>query len=702
MNLVNLPMLHVIPALPLAAVALNLLLGDRLGKKGTAWLACGAVGLAFVAALREVLMLAAMPAEERHLVETAWTWMRVGDFRADVAFLLDPLSSVMVLVVTGVGFLIHVYSIGYMAEDPSFRRFFLYLNLFMFAMLTLVLADNFLLMFVGWEGVGLCSYLLIGFWYEKQSATDAGKKAFIVNRIGDFGFVLGVMYLIAYTGSVNFERVFAAAPHAFPAGAATLGALFSGAGLPVITIATLLLFLGATGKSAQLPLYVWLPDAMEGPTPVSALIHAATMVTAGVYMVARSHVLFLLSPATMEVVAIVGAATALMAATIGLAQNDIKRVLAYSTVSQLGYMFFACGVGAFGAGIFHLMTHAFFKALLFLGAGSVIYGMHHEQDMRKMGGLASRMPVTHATMLIATIAIAGIPPFAGFFSKDEILHMAFATGHYGIWFAGVLGAVLTAFYMFRLYVLTFRGAPRFEERAAEALHVAHVAAEHAAHGHDAHGHDAHGHDAQGHDAQGHDAHGHDAHGHAGPVKESPWTMTLPLSILAVLSMVGGFLGMPFQEGGHILDRWLRPVMEGGGVEPVAVHEMSHSGEWGLIGVSVAVAAFGIAMAFLAYLGRPGIATGLRQRLAGVHDTLENKYYVDEFYWASVVRPIHRGSIALWKFWDETIVDGTVNGIGHAAVVVSGILGLFQTGYVGTYALFVALGVLALLLHFLRS
>jgi NADH-quinone oxidoreductase subunit L len=371
-----------------------------------------------------------------------------------------------------------------------------------------------------------------------------------------------------------------------------------------------------------------------------------------------------------------------MAATIGLAQNDIKRVLAYSTVSQLGYMFFACGVGAFGAGIFHVMTHAFFKALLFLGAGSVIYGMHHEQDMRRMGGLAPKMPVTHATMLIATIAIAGIPPFAGFFSKDEILHMAFATGHYGIWAAGVLGAVLTAFYMFRLYILTFRGAPRFEEHAADALHGAHVAAEHAAHGHD--------------------AGGHGDHGHGGPVHESPWTMTLPLAILAVLSMIGGFVGLPFQQGGHLLEQWLRPVMEGGGVEPVVVREMSRSGEWGLIGVSVAVAAFGIAMAFLAYLSRPEIATGLRRRFAGLHDTLENKYYVDEFYRAAFVRPVYRGAIALWTFWDETIVDGTVNGVGQVVEVASGILRLFQTGYVGTYALFLALGVLALLLHFLRS
>ncbi len=689
----NLPMLWIIPALPLAAVALSLLFGDTLGKRGTSWLACGSVGLAFLAAVRAVVTLAGMPVEERHLVETAWTWMRVGDFRADVAFLLDPLSSVMVLVVTGVGFLIHVYSTGYMAEDPSYRRFFLYLNLFMFAMLTLVLADNFLLMFVGWEGVGLCSYLLIGFWYEKQSATDAGKKAFVVNRIGDFGFLLGLLFLITWTGSVNFDRVFSAAPHLFAPGSPSLGAafgsLFGGHGLPVITVATLLLFLGATGKSAQIPLFTWLPDAMEGPTPVSALIHAATMVTAGVYMVARSHVLFLLSPASLEVVAIIGAATALMAATIGLAQNDIKRVLAYSTVSQLGYMFFACGVGAFGAGIFHVMTHAFFKALLFLGAGSVIYGMHHEQDMRKMGGLAGKMPVTHGSMLIACIAIAGIPPFAGFWSKDEILASAFATGHFGVWIVGVLGATLTAFYMFRLYVMTFRGAPRFEEHAGESLHAAHVAAEHASHGHGAHDDHAHGHG--------------DEHGHGGPVKESPWNMTGVLAILAALSVIGGLVGVgkPFLEGESVIARWLAPVMEGG-APPVPVHEVSHGVEWALMGLSVAVAAFGIAMAFQAYLRQPGLATSLRERLAGLHTAVFHKYWVDEFYDTIAVTPVYRASVTAWRFWDEKIVDGTVNGVGYVCEGFSAILRLFQTGYVGTYALWVALGVLALILHFLRS
>src|SRR5262245_18373651 len=414
-------MLWIIPALPLAAVALNLLLGDRLGKRGTTWLACGAVGAAFVMAVRAVLMLAGLPETSRTISETVYTWMRVGDFSADVAFLLDPLSAVMVLVVNGVGFVIHVYHVRYMSHHGSFRRFFLYLNLFMFAMLTLVLADNFLLMFVGWEGVGLCSYLLIGFWYTRPSAAEAGKKAFIVNRIGDFGFLLGMLTLFAWGGSLNYERLFAVAPHVFAVGSVA------------ITFATLALFLGATGKSAQLPLYTWLPDAMEGPTPVSALIHAATMVTAGVYMVARCHVLFQLAPASLETVAVIGAATALFAATIGLAQTDIKRVLAYSTVSQLGYMFMACGIGAFGAGIFHLMTHAFFKALLFLGAGSVIHALSNEQDMRKMGGLARALPWTHRTMLVATLAIAGIPPLAGFFSKDEILANAFARGDYVVW-----------------------------------------------------------------------------------------------------------------------------------------------------------------------------------------------------------------------------------------------------------------------------
>jgi NADH-quinone oxidoreductase subunit L len=510
----------------------------------------------------------------------------------------------------------------------------------MFAMLTLVLADNYLLMFVGWEGVGLCSYLLIGFWYERPAAAEAGKKAFIVNRIGDFGFMLGAFMLIAGTGSLEFDRVFTAAPHVFAAGGG------------LITLATLLLFLGATGKSAQIPLFVWLPDAMEGPTPVSALIHAATMVTAGVYMLARSHVLFEMAPRTLEVVAVIGAATALMAATIGLAQNDIKRVLAYSTVSQLGYMFMACGVGAFGAGIFHLMTHAFFKALLFMGAGSVIHAMSGEQDMRKMGGLAGKLPWTHGTMAIATLAITGVPFFAGFFSKDEILSAAWASGHKGIWLAGIVGAALTAFYMTRLYVLTFRGESRVSHEAEHHLH------------------------------------------------ESPPAMIAPLVVLAVLSFVGGYVGLPFQEGGHALERWLRPVLESGEAGLVH-HELSRGSEWGLILASVAVALTGIVLALRTYLWSPASATALRARFEGVHRLFENKYWVDEFYDLTVVRPFVGLSEWLWRVWDVRVVDGLVNGSGHVLEGGSAILKLVQTGFVGTYALFITLGVIALFLHFLR-
>ena len=632
--------LWVIPALPLAAVLVNLLIGGRLGRRAIGWLACGAVGASFLFALRAVLLLAALPESQRVITETAYHWIKVGDFSVDVAFLLDPLSAVMILVVTGVGFLIHVYSTGYMAHDASFRRFFLYLNLFMFAMLTLVLADNFLLMFVGWEGVGLCSYLLIGFWYERPSAAEAGKKAFIVNRIGDFGFLLGMFILFAFTRTLNFHAMFESAPQAF----------LSAPG--AITLATLFLFLGATGKSAQIPLYVWLPDAMEGPTPVSALIHAATMVTAGVYMVARCHVLFIMAPLSLEVVAVIGAATAFFAATIGLAQNDIKRVLAYSTVSQLGYMFMACGVGAFSAGIFHLMTHAFFKALLFLGAGSVIHAMSDEQDLRRMGGLSSRLPWTHATVLIATLAIAGVPPLAGFFSKDEILSSAFASGHPFIWVTGLLGAVLTAFYMFRLYILCFRGPSRVSHEAEHHLH------------------------------------------------ESPPSMIAPLVALAVLSVVGGWVGLPFQAGGHAFERWLAPVFEGG--PALKAHAALHPGiEWLLIEVSIGAALLGIGMAFRVYLLRPGNATALAQRFAGVRELLANKYKVDEFYDAGVVRPLAAGANWLWKFWDETIVDGAVNAVGYIFEGGSAVLRLFQTGFVGTYALFLVLGVAALLLHVLR-
>jgi NADH-quinone oxidoreductase subunit L len=498
--------IFLIPLFPLVGVLINGLLLGRLPRPVVSFVACSTVGLSFVTSLLLFFELVGMEPAHRILQQTLFTWIPSASFNANVAFLLDPLSAVMILVVTGVGFLIHVYSTGYMHHDPCFGRYFTYLNLFTFSMLMLVLADNFLLMFVGWEGVGLCSYLLIGFWFEKKSAADAGKKAFIVNRIGDFGFLLGMFVIFWNIGSLDFLTVAEKAPAIFVAGGG------------LITAACLLLFVGAIGKSAQIPLYVWLPDAMEGPTPVSALIHAATMVTAGVYMVARSSALYMLAPDALLVVAIIGAGTAFFAATIGLAQNDIKRVLAYSTVSQLGYMFLACGVAAFTAGIFHLVTHAFFKALLFLGAGSVIHAMSDQQDMRRMGGLKKYLPVTFGTMLIATLAISGIPGMSGFFSKDEILWKSFSSdhGHWALWVIGVATAGLTAFYMFRLIYLTFYGKERMDDHTRGHIH------------------------------------------------ESPRSMTVPLMILAVLSVVGGFVGVPhvFFGATNYFERWLEPVIAG--------------------------------------------------------------------------------------------------------------------------------------------
>src|SRR5467141_1728073 len=505
--------LWLIPLFPLATAALMLFFGKRLPKIGISVLCVGSVGLSFIYGVGAVSQLLAADPEHRVAQKILFEWLAPGAmqmsgghlvrFVADWGFLLDPLSAVMVLVVTGVGFLIHVYSVGYMAHEGGYYRFFGYMNLFMFAMLTLVLANNLLLMFVGWEGVGLCSYLLIGFYFLKKSASDAGKKAFIVNRIGDFGFMLGMFLLFKTFGTLDFVQLFSKAD---PWPAETMGHLGT------FTIACLLLFMGACGKSAQLPLYVWLPDAMEGPTPVSALIHAATMVTAGVYVVARSHILFTHAPTAMFAVAVIGCATAFFAATIGLVQTDIKRVLAYSTVSQLGYMFLACGVGAFGAGIFHLMTHAFFKALLFLAAGSVIHAMGGEQDMRHMGGLSKQIKYTYATMLIATFDISGIPPLAGFFSKDAILLSAFQIpGGHPLYVLGLLTALLTSFYMFRLIFLTFHGKPRYDD--------------------------------------------HHVHVH-----ESPWTMLGPLLILAVLSIVGGWVAAPaFWGGADYFASFLTPV-----------------------------------------------------------------------------------------------------------------------------------------------
>jgi NADH-quinone oxidoreductase subunit L len=593
--------------------------------------AAGMVGLSFVVAL--IAVVTAHGAAEHTLVETLWTWIPGGGaqtahgpvpFNVDWAYQVDPLSSVMLLVVTFVGFFIHVYSIGYMGHDPGYARFMSYLNLFMFAMLTLVLGANYLVLFVGWEGVGLCSYLLIGFWFEKHSATSAGMKAFIVNRIGDAGFALGMFLIYTTFGSLDFRTVMAHAAE-MPVEWAWGGTL---------TVIALSLFVGATGKSAQLPLYVWLPDAMEGPTPVSALIHAATMVTAGVYMVARSSAIFSHAPKAMFVVALVGALTAFFAASIGLVQNDIKRVLAYSTVSQLGYMFLACGVGAFGAGVFHLMTHAFFKALLFLGSGSVIHAMSGEQDMRNMGGLKAKLPWTHRTMLIGCIAIAGVPPLAGFFSKDEILWSAYKIGGYGtyVWAMGFAVAAMTAFYMFRLYHMTFSGTFRGTEDQWHHVH------------------------------------------------ESPRSMVLPLQVLAVGSIGAGLLGVPALLGEvlhipNVFEHFTEPIFE-------AAHEAlpqvftaappAHTIEMALMAASVTIAAFGIALAWQLFQRHPEVPHRIASSITPLYRLLLNKYYVDEIYGALFVRGLALGGGKSLYAVDRYVVDGGdgevrpglgVNGIG---------------------------------------
>jgi NADH-quinone oxidoreductase subunit L len=537
----------------------------------------------------------------------------------------------MILVVSGVGFLIHLYSIGYMHEDPDYPRFFTYLNLFTFSMLMLVLANNYLLLYVFWEAVGLCSYLLIGFWFEKQSAADAGKKAFIVNRVGDFGFALGVMLLWTTLGTLQYDQVFASAPAQLPAG-----------GL-VVTAITLLLFLGATGKSAQIPLFVWLPDAMEGPTPVSALIHAATMVTAGVYMVARSAPLFELAPVSLTVVAWIGGLTAVFAATIALVQNDIKRIVAYSTISQLGYMFLGCGVGAYAAAIFHLMTHAFFKALLFLGSGSVIHGLSGEQDIRKMGGLRKHMPVTAWTFLIAALANAGIFPLAGFWSKDEILYGAIAGGQVAVWALGAGGAFLTALYMLRCYYVVFEGSSRVDTHAAHHLH------------------------------------------------ESPPVMAVPLVILALFSAGVGFVGFPPEHGAY--HRFVEPVFA------AARGAEAHAAPVGAVPMailSLAIAVGGVLVATRFYVWRPEIPARMAERYSKAYRVLLNKYYVDELYDALIVEPIRRGSFWLWRKFDEPVIDGSVNGVASVVRVGSLVLRRVQTGYVMNYVLSFIVGVVAIL------
>ena len=633
--------LWLIPALPLAGFAVCGLLGKRLGKSFVSAVGVGSVGLATVAAYARLIPFTA--GNHEPVVERLGSWITAGSFSVEMAFRLDVLSALMVSFVTFVAFWIHVYSIGYMHHDETdagYARYFAYLNLFMFSMLTLVLAQNFVLMFVGWEGVGLCSYLLIGYYYEREYAAAAGKKAFVVNRIGDFGFLLGMFGLFALFGSLDFDRVFQAAA----ADALRIA--------PLLTVVCLCLFVGAVGKSAQVPLYVWLPDAMAGPTPVSALIHAATMVTAGVYMVSRCNVLFRLTPDAMLVVAWIGGITAIFAASIALAQNDIKKVLAYSTVSQLGYMFLACGVGAFVAGMFHVLTHAFFKACLFLGSGSVIHAMGGEQDMRKMGGLKSKLPTTYWTFLVATLAIAGIPPLAGFFSKDAILTGVFEDQKYVLFAIGLFTAGLTAFYMFRLVSLTFQGSFRGTHEQEHHLH------------------------------------------------ESPPSMTAPLVILAILSAVGGFVGLPklFGENANLFARFLEPAFPQIAFARGAEHPLSHAIEWLLIGISIAVASGGALLAWLWYTKEEGrIPDRIAQAFPKTYALVSDKFRVDEAYNFLIVRPFDWLSRMLWKVVDVLIIDGVLNAGAFLVELAGDVLRFLQTGNVRNYALTFFLGVIGLML-----
>jgi len=655
-----LKLIWLIPLLPLAGSAVNGLLGLRMSKRAVAAVACGTVLLSLALSLGAIVELSNLPADQRHFeTEALGTWIPLGPvagspggIRVAWGFALDPIAAVMLLVVTGVGFLIHVYSVGYMDHEEGFSRFFTYMNLFMAMMLTLVLGNNLLVMFAGWEGVGLCSYLLIGFFYDRPfdertglTCADAGRKAFIVNRVGDFAFLLGVLNLATNFGTVNFREVTTAVAKAGEDQHAML-----------VTVG-ILLFIGACGKSAQIPLYVWLPDAMAGPTPVSALIHAATMVTAGVYMVTRMGGLYAHATEAMAVVAGIGALTAIFAATMGMAATDIKKVLAYSTVSQLGTMFAAAGVGAYVGAMFHLMTHAFFKALLFLAAGSVIHGLHGEQDIRRMGGIKTTMPVTFATFLVATLAIAGIPGLSGFFSKDEILWGAWSSGHRIVWATLVASAGMTAFYMFRLLYLVFYGTFRGDPDASRHAH------------------------------------------------ESPRMMTVPLSVLALLAVVSGWVGIPGALTGgadiHLFRKWLAPALPEGGhltaVGEVANDASRHEigAELGLMAVAVAIALLGIAVATRIYKRREGPAGSPSWARGPLYRLVRNLYWVDELYDAVIVRPFY-ACCRLSSGIDRWVVDGIVNGLGVTAEVTGQIVRLFQTGYVRNYALLFFLGVVSIL------
>jgi len=661
--------LYPIPLFPLVGFLINATLGRRLPKLVSGGIATIAMVAAFGWSAGAVWrMLGAEPVGGvRAIDDVVYNWIASGSLQVPLEFRLDPLSAVMVLIVSGIGALIHLYSTAYMDEetDAEYARYFSYLNLFAAFMLVLVLGANFPVLFIGWEGVGLCSYLLIGFWFTKPSAADAGKKAFVVNRVGDFGFILGMISLFWLFGTLDFQEI-AAAVSGMPV-EVTFG---------VLTGITLLLFLGATGKSAQIPLHVWLPDAMEGPTPVSALIHAATMVTAGVYLIGRNAVLFGHAEITMQVVAVVGCLTALMAGTIGLVQNDIKRVLAYSTVSQLGYMFLAMGVGAFAAGIFHLYTHAFFKALLFLGSGAVIHALHGQQDMRFMGGLRKDLPLTYWTFLVGTLAIAGFPFLSGFFSKDEILWATFSEGHTVLWGLAVLTALLTATYMFRLLYMTFFGERRHEPGA-----------EHPAPG-------------TPHSAPSHPA-------HLG-LHDAPAPMATALVVLALGAVVAGYAGVPHALGGHNqIAAFLAPSFQAPGlglVEAAAPAEPvpdDTTTELGLMGLSTLVAVAGIGLATLVFLRRPQMADRLAVQWSGLHRLLAGKYFVDEAYDAAIVQPIKRTSTGfLWKGMDAGFIDGTVNAVGLSVRFWSAVLRRLQTGSVRAYAMSLFAGVVVMLGYFL--
>ena len=687
-------MLGAIILAPLVGAAILGLFGKRMGERLIGLIACSTVAVSAILSFYLFFKHHAELEQGQKFYEYLFTWISVGTFRADASLLLDSLSAVYILFITFVAFWIHVFATGYMRGDTGYWRFFAYMNFFMFSMLTLVLADNFPMMFVGWEGVGLCSYLLIGYYFTKDFANDAAKKAFIVNRIGDFGFALGVMLLFLKAGTIFYfddpdRGIHGAFSWAFSQAHDPLAwsAIFAG-GMTTIAI---LLFVGATGKSAQLPLYVWLPDAMAGPTPVSALIHAATMVTAGVYMVARASSIYTHAPTAMLIMAVIGAATALFAATIGLAQWDIKKVLAYSTISQLGYMFLACGVGAFGAGIFHVFTHAFFKALLFLGAGSVIIGMHHEQDMKRMGGLKKYMPVTFATMFVGWLAISGVPFLSGFFSKDEILYRSFITDGLPepwpviLWGVGAFTALITAVYMTRLMVMTFWGKARFGDA---------------------------------HDAGAHGGHGEE-HGHGGLPRESPRSMVLPLVVLAAGAIFAGYLGVPEGLSGGKLPNYFEHFLEPsiarskvpsgdaqangsphspsgettihGAVVQGSAEVEDHSLERMLTGVSIIIALAGIGMGWVWFGRKP---------LWEPPSLLEHKYYVDEVYDATVIQPIKVGAInVLWKFIDVRIIDGFVNGAGQLAGLVGGGLRHLQSGLARSYVAVVVLGALLIIGYF---